>query len=131
MQSLPLGQQDRGQLGRVAAKLFLGITQEWGLTDEQRRILAGAATRTTISTWKRKVTTDSQLNLGDDTLERLSYIAGIYKALQILLPTKQQWADWIHKPNKDFGGQSALERMLGGQVADLYEVRHYLDAQRG
>ena len=27
--------------------------------------------------------------------------------------------------------RSALERMLSGQVADLYVVRQYLDAERG
>jgi hypothetical protein len=27
--------------------------------------------------------------------------------------------------------RSALERMLSGQVADLFVVRQYLDAQRG
>jgi hypothetical protein len=30
-----------------------------------------------------------------------------------------------------FGGRSALDRMAAGRVADLYEVRKYLDAQRG
>ena len=30
-----------------------------------------------------------------------------------------------------FGGRSALDRMLSGNVADLYIVRQYLDAQRG
>ena len=41
--------------------------------------------------------------------------------------------EWLRRPNSAplFGGQSALQRMLGGQVADLYVVRQYLDAQRG
>jgi hypothetical protein len=30
-----------------------------------------------------------------------------------------------------FGGRSALDRMLSGNVADLYQVRQYLDSQRG
>ena len=30
-----------------------------------------------------------------------------------------------------YGGKSALDRMLAGQVSDLYVVRQYLDAQRG
>jgi len=40
---------------------------------------------------------------------------------------------WIRKPNSaaPFGGKPALERMLSGNVADLYVVRQYLDAQRG
>jgi hypothetical protein len=41
--------------------------------------------------------------------------------------------EWVRRPNAAplFGGRSALDRMLGGQVADLYVVRQYLDAQRG
>jgi hypothetical protein len=41
--------------------------------------------------------------------------------------------EWIRKPNTAplFAGKSALARMLGGQVADLFVVRQYLDAQRG
>ncbi len=66
-------------------------------------------------------------------LERLSYLFGIYAALQLLLPDAQRAVDWVRKPNAAplFAGQSALQRMLGGQVADLYVVRQYLDAQRG
>jgi hypothetical protein len=39
----------------------------------------------------------------------------------------------LRRPNSaaPFGGRSALERMLSGNVADLYEVRRYLDAERG
>jgi hypothetical protein len=53
--------------------------------------------------------------------------------LQILLPLKERADAWVRQPNAAplFGGRSALDRMMGGQVADLYVVRHYLDAQRG
>ena len=68
-----------------------------------------------------------------DTLERLSYLLGIYKALQILLPAAAAADAWVKKPNSAplFGGRSALDRMLGGNVADLVAVRQYLDARRG
>jgi hypothetical protein len=66
-------------------------------------------------------------------LERLSYLFGIYAALQLLLPQGERADEWVRRPNSAplFNGQSALQRMLGGQVADLYVVRQYLDAQRG
>jgi hypothetical protein len=40
---------------------------------------------------------------------------------------------WVRQPNTavPFGGRSALDRMLGGNVGDLFVVRQYLDAQRG
>ena len=66
-------------------------------------------------------------------LERISYVLGIYKALQILLPETERADAWVTTPNAAplFGGDSALTRMLGGNVGDLYAVRQYLDAQRG
>ncbi len=71
--------------------------------------------------------------LSPDALERLSYVFGIYKALRILLPTAGAADAWIAKPNAGplFGGGSALDRLRGGKVADLFLVRQYLDAQRG
>ena len=71
--------------------------------------------------------------IGPDTAERLSYLLGIYRALQILLPRPEAADGWIRRPNNapPFNGQTALDRMLSGRVADLYVVRHYLDGQRG
>lgn len=90
------------------------------------RIL-GLDSRSTFQSWKR----GAVAAIPKDALERISYILGIYKGLQILLPKSAD--DWIHKPNKSpvFGGRSALERMVSGNVSDLYVVRQYIDAQRG
>ena len=66
-------------------------------------------------------------------LERISYVLGIYKALQVLFPDPTRADAWLRKPNAalPFGGGSALDRMLSGNVADLFVVRSYLDAPRG
>ena len=89
-----------------------------------------ARTRSTYFKWKRD---PGSARLTKEKLERLSYIFGIYKALQILLPKPESADHWIHRPNEatPFGGQSALDRMLSGNVSDLYVVRQYLDGQRG
>ena len=60
-------------------------------------------------------------------------IAGIYKALQILFTDARNADEWISRPNTagPFGCRSALDRMLSGNVSDLFVVRQYLDAQRG
>jgi hypothetical protein len=122
---------DPRALGRVAAKLFLGITEEWRLTDAQKLVLAGHESRATLATWRRKIAAGEGIKLSRDTLERLSYVAGIYKALQLLFPNPEQWAGWVRRPNRDFGGRSALDHMLAGRVVDLADVRRYLDAWRG
>jgi hypothetical protein len=120
-----------GEMSRVAVKLFFGITEEWNLTDAQRCILAGLGTRTTLHNWRHKLDNNKPIKLSKDTLERLSYLAGIYKAIQILFSDPGQWKNWVKKPNRDFGGVSALDRMLAGRVVDLVDVRRYLDGWRG
>lgn len=119
------------EMSRVAVKLFFGITEEWGLTEEQRCQLAGLSTRTTLHNWRHKLDGNEPIKLSKDTLERLSYLAGIYKGIQLLFADPVQWKNWIRKPNRDFGGASALDRMLAGRVVDLVDVRRYLDGWRG
>ena len=127
----PIPLVDNATMSRVAVKLFFGIADEWQLTDEQRCTLAGLGTRTTLHNWKQKLAAGESIKLGKDTLERLSYLAGIYKAVQLLFSDPVQWKNWVRKPNRDFGGTSALERMLGGRIVDLVDVRRYLDGWRG
>lgn len=122
---------NNGDLSRVAVKLFFAIADEWSLTEQERCLLAGLSTRTTLYNWKQKLEAKAPIKLSPDTLERLSYIAGIYKALQLLFALPDQWKQWIRKPNRDFGGRSALDRMLAGRVIDLADVRRYLDGWRG
>jgi len=112
----------------VALKAFFGITQKWKLSAEQERTLLGTNTAT-FYRWKNK----KDGSLTQDTLERVSYILGIYKALRILLPSEDAANNWIKKPNNAplFGGKSALDKLLVGRVIDLADVRRYLDAERG
>ena len=68
-----------------------------------------------------------------DLLERASYILGIYKSLQILLPDQALADQWLATPNDNplFNGTAPLDRLLAGQVVDLAVVRNFLDAERG
>ena len=85
------------------------------------------------STFFKARTSPGAVGVSASTLERISYVLGIYKALHILLPNPQAADSWIHRPNSapPFNGAPALERMLGGTIGDLYVVRQYLDAARG
>jgi len=122
-------QFDPDELGSTALTAFFNITAGWGLAAEEERTLLGSPPRSTFFKWK----SERAARLSPDTLERISYIMGIYKALRILLPTEEAANAWIKKPNAApmFGGKSALERMLAGRVVDLADVRRYLDAERG
>ncbi len=120
---------DRKGLSGPALRTFLRIAELWGLSVVEQMILLGVTARSTFFKWKK----DPNAVLPKDTLERISYILGVYKALQILLPDEKAADEWVKRPNAAplFGGQSALDRMLSGHVADLFVVRQYLDAQRG
>lgn len=122
---------NKNQLTRVAVKLFFDITDSWSLSDKQRCILAGIESRTTLRNWRMKLDTGDAIALSRDTLERLSYIAGIYKGIQLLFSQQSMWNEWVKRPNKHFAGQSVLDRMLAGNVSDLSDVRRYIDGWRG
>lgn len=117
-------------MAAAGLRAFFNIASDWGLNTDAQMVLLGTPGRSTFFKWKSAPDT---ADLKRDTLERLSYILGIYKALQILLPDTAAADAWVKKPNTAplFGGQSALDRMLGGNVADLMVVRQYLDVQRG
>ena len=116
-------------LGGAGLRAFVNIAEAWSLPVAEQLKLLGIESRSTFFKWRR----ERNPRLPRDTLERLSYLLGIYKSLQILLPDPKAADEWVRRPNAAplFGGSSALERMLSGQVADLYVVREYLDAQRG
>jgi len=120
---------DRKSLSGPALRTFFRIARLWNLSVNEQMTLLGSAARSTFFKWKK----DANTVLPKDTLERISYILGIYKALQILLPDEVAADEWVKRPNAApiFAGRSALDRMLSGQVADLFVVRQYLDAQRG
>lgn len=124
--------QNHKKTAGAALRTFFNIATAWDLNASQAMTLLGfdERSRSTYFKWKRD---PKNARITKDKLERLSYIFGIYKALQIVLPKPESADAWIHRPNQaaPFGGKSALNRMLSGNVADLYVVRQYLDAERG
>ena len=112
----------------AALRTFFRLAEAWQLGVAEQTTLLGVA-RTTLYQWKQGKVAPLDRHL----LERLSHLFGIYSSLHILFPVAERADAWVRKPNAAplFAGRSALDRMLGGQVADLYVVREYLDAQRG
>jgi hypothetical protein len=120
---------DFAEEAAAAFRAFLEISRLWKLTTDQQLTLLGQPARSTYYKWKK----EGAEQLAPDTLERISYVLGVYKALQILFPDPARADEWVWRPNDApiFGGRPAIERMLRGHVVDLYEVRRYLDAQLG
>lgn len=105
---------------------FSKIAERWRLSVDDQIKLLGSPGRSTFFKWKKEGGA-----LPPDTIERLSHILSIWKALRILFTIDERADEWIRRPNDFFDGASALDTMLQGRVVDIYRVRQYLDAQRG
>ena len=124
------GEVSATEMSAAAIRAFTRMAGLWGLTVEEQLLLLGEPARSTFFAWRKH---PERASLPRDTLERISNLLGIYKALQILFPDTAVADAWIRKPNSApmFGGRPALERMLAGNVSDLNAVRRYLDSVRG
>lgn len=118
------------QMAAAGLRAFARIAQAWQLSVDEQLVLLGQPGRSTYFAWRKQ---PEQASLSRDTLERLSNLLGIWKGLQILLPDEAAADAWVRKPNAApiFGGRSALQHMLGGNLSDLNLVRRYLDSVRG
>jgi len=112
--------------GHVALKGFFCICTEWRCSDEEAALLLGGVSSETLSRFH----TLPYEELEDETLERISLLLGIYKALRALYPTAERANRRIRLPTDDrpFNGQSGFEFMSEGSVEHLRQVRRYFDA---
>lgn len=124
--------QSRGiQNNTLAAgmRAFFQIAEKWKLSNEEAMALLGHPSKSTFHNWKSGNV--SNMAHSFDLASRISYVLGIFKALEILYQRPEMADAWVRRPNAAFGGQSALERMCAGHMVDLASVRDYLDSIRG
>ena len=107
-------------------RAVLGLFAKWALTDEQSATLLDMPVRS-YRRWKAA----GPGRISRDGRARLSNLMGIHKALRIIFADAARGYAWIGAKNDAFGGMSALDVMLGGELTDLMRVRRYLDATRG
>ena len=119
---------ERERLSPAAIKAFLNIMAKWDVRDEDARTLLGGISNGQFYEMKKK----PDRTLDADTLTRVSYLIGIFKALHILYSRKLADA-WVQRPNTNriFGGQTALAFMIKGGLPAMQTVRRLLDARRG
>lgn len=110
----------------LAMQGFFGIMSRWDADNRVMRAVLGAPAERTFFDWKK----GRVARLPNDTLRRIGYVAGIWKALQIVYSDPQLADTWVNRPNRAFGGQTPLARMAAGDVTDLAAVRDYIDAAR-
>ena len=127
---------DLGAVGEISdaetgamLRAFFNLTARWALNDRQGRILLGSPAARTYARWKAGQIDPSRISR--DTRERLSILMGIHKSLRYLFADPERGYRWLRKPNRAFGGDAALDRLLAGSIPDLVAVRGYLDSERG
>lgn len=118
----PITDAEAEALLRAALNLF----GKWEITDEEAATLLDLPVRT-YRRWK----SGQPGRLDRDSKARLSNLLGIHKALRIIFSEPPRAYAWIKVINDAFGGKTALDVMLGGELTDLMRVRRYLDAERG
>ena len=123
----PPAAPDQEQRDEVAMRAFFRLAELWQLSIDEARVLLGRPSRARLYNWKA----GRVRGLPHDTVQRISYLLGVHLALQILYSDPRLGDAWVRRPNAACGGQSALERMLAGDVSDLAAVCAHLDAARG
>ncbi len=119
---------ERERLSPAAVRTFFNIMMRWSIRDEDARGLLGGMSNGPFYDMKK----NPERVLDADRLTRISYLIGIFKALNILYSEKL--ADkWIQLPNSNpiFGGQTPLAYMMKGGQSAMQTVRRLLDDRRG
>ena len=121
---------ERRRLSPAAMKALFKIVDRWNVSDEDARQLLGGISNG--SYYQLKGNPGSTKTLDQDRLERISYLIGIFKALNILY--SQRLADqWMRLPNTNpiFAGRTPIDYVLRGGQRAMDTVRRLLDARRG
>lgn len=120
--------ENRTRLSPAATKGLLRIATHWKLRDEDTRVLLGGISNGSFYELKTRVTK----TLDEDQLTRISFLIGIYNALNILY-SKNLADAWMTLPNTNpmFGGDLPLNYAKKGGIPALMRVRQLLDARRG
>jgi Protein of unknown function (DUF2384) len=121
------GKAERERLSPSAVRAFLDIMEKWGVRDADARALLGGISNGRFYEMKKK----PSWTLDADTLTHISYLVGIFKALNVL-DTEALADAWITRPNSNriFAGQTPLAYMIKGGLPAMQAVRRLLDARR-
>jgi antitoxin Xre/MbcA/ParS-like protein len=120
--------EERRRLSPAALRAFFNIMEKWSVRDEDARQLLGGVSNGKYYQLKQ----NPQHTLDQDRLQRISYLIGIFKALNILYSTKlaDQWIQ-LANTNPLFTGRTPLAYMLHGGTPAMEIIRRLLDARRG
>ncbi|WP_367380890.1 hypothetical protein [Stenotrophomonas cyclobalanopsidis] len=114
------------ELAGPALRGFMQIAKAWRLTEDEKSAILG------VPAGHASALLESGLveACWPETMERISYVFGIYGALHTIFPDRLQADSWIRRPSGSsaFNGDTALALMRAGQLSDLATVRQHLYA---
>jgi hypothetical protein len=118
---------ERERLSAPALKAFFNMMARWKVRDEDARALLGGVSNGPFYEMKK----NPERVLDPDRLLRISYVIGIFKALNLLYSSTLADA-WMNRPNSNavFAGQSPLASLVAGGLPAMQVVRRLLDARR-
>lgn len=104
-------------------KTIYNIFDAWGLSNNEQMSALGV---TGIK--YEEFRNPDLIRVDEDFIKRCSYILGIYKNLQILLPDTQAADSWVNRKNtaKFFNGKSPREFIITGNFGDLRLVHQFV-----
>jgi uncharacterized protein (DUF2384 family) len=111
-----------------AVRTAFNILDKWQVSAAQAQAILGLPKRTYFA-WRKR----APKNPDRDKLERVSYVLGIWKNLQMIFPDPDAYCTWPKRPNEAplFRGRAPIELMASGRVADLYRVHALVYGWRG
>lgn len=118
---------ERARLTADAVRAFFNIMDCWKIRDDDARRLLGGISNGAYYALKKS----PRRPLDEDRLRRISFLVGIFKALNILYG--DELADlWMQRPNRNriFGGLTPCEYLARGGLPAFASVRKLLDARR-
>lgn len=109
-----------------ALRAFNQIAKAWSLTTSEQSAVLAQPEDIVVAVAQTGVIE----GLPPETLERISYVLGIYRALHTIFPNQAQADGWIRRPNTAglFKGAPALALMCSGKIEDLASVLAFLEA---
>jgi hypothetical protein len=119
---------ERTRLSAAALRGFFRLVKRWGLRDDDAKLLLGGVTNGPY--YEMKKHPDDRV-LDADTLLRISYLVGIFEALNSLhgQPLADEWMS-LPNSNRIFGGGTPLAYLIQGGLPAMSTVRRLLDARR-
>jgi uncharacterized protein (DUF2384 family) len=118
----------RQRLSGAAIEAFFRIVEIWEVKNQDAMNLLGGVSSGRYYELKKS----RKGLLTQDELTRVSYLIGIFKALNILFSRKLA-NQWVSRPNSNpmFGDGAPLQVLIRGGVPGMLGVRRLLDSRRG